>query len=183
MVHHYINLFGGIEWLPAVDSPHPQIRFCRIQSTALEQKRFDFVIRDLDHGLLFDLSQGIHCVVYDVSAHKPESRAVYQGLVWVSFVLNYFWFRLEPTKISVRGQDCTPYFYSQLHALSKEAASRVKTYRKFLRTKELRLTSKCISATIVDNYPELLKMLEVMVSNEDCTCAQCQIPKKLFQDA
>lgn len=160
MIQHYVNLFGGIEWLPAIElGDRDTIKFCRIQSTALEQKRWDFVIRDLDHQLLFDLSQGLHCIIYDVSARKPESRAIYQGLVWVRFVLEYFWFHVEPARLSVRGQDATAYLYSQLHALSNEAISKVKTYRKFLQCNKLYLESRCIPATIVDNYPKLLEVL------------------------
>ena len=158
---HFLNLFGGLEWLPYEFGEHPDVHYTRIQSTACEQKRWDFIIRDLDHTLLFFLSQGYPCIIYDVSSKKTESRAIYQGLVFVKFVLGFYWLHEEPAKISVRGQDCTAYFYSQLHALSREAESKIKTYRKFLRTEELRLYAKCAPATIVDNYTELFKMLEV----------------------
>jgi len=158
---NFINLFGGLEWL-TYHKPHRDgVHFVRIQSTACEQKRWDFVVRDLDHTLLLYLSQGYPCIVYDVSRKKSESRAIYQGLTFVKFVIDYFWFGRKPAKLTVRGQDCTPYFYSQLHALSPEAVNKLKTYKKILTTSEALLTSRCLPSDYADDYASLQKILGV----------------------
>lgn len=160
MTHHFINLFGGLEWEPRLRGT-PNLHYCRIQSTACEQKRWDFVIRDLDHTLLLCLAQGHTCHVYDMSAKKPQSRAIYQGLVFVKFVLNRVWFGTEPTCIEVRGQDSTEYFYQQLRTLSPEALSKLKTYRDFAVSdgQGIKLLSRCERATHPDNRQRLKEYL------------------------
>jgi hypothetical protein len=157
---HFINLFGGLEWLQFHEPVRNNIHFVRIQSTACEQKRWDFIIRDLDHTLLVYLSQGYPCTIYDMSRKNLESRALYQGLTFIRFVIEYYWFGCKPPRLNVRGQDSTEYFYSQLHALSPEAVNKLKTYQKILTTKEIFLTSRCLLSNHTDDYVTLRNILE-----------------------
>ena len=52
---YFINLTNGIEALPTVDG---DVSFIRIQSTACEQKRWDFLIQDLDNNFYTWLALG-----------------------------------------------------------------------------------------------------------------------------
>ncbi len=89
LIVDFLNLTNGIERLnyDFEGSPH----FVRIQSTALEQKRFGQVIADLDYDFLLHLAAGNLCRVHDYSAKKVKTRALYQGLSWIEFYLTRYW--------------------------------------------------------------------------------------------
>jgi hypothetical protein len=76
MACEFINLSSGIAWLES-DSPPASPHFIRIRSTACEQKRWSFIIEDLDYAFLMGLASGEPCIVYDASARKAVSRAIY----------------------------------------------------------------------------------------------------------
>src|SRR5574340_1552415 len=58
----YLNLTNGLEALPLFADNYKII--C-IQSTACEQKRWDYILADLDYNLLFDLALGNNCFIID----------------------------------------------------------------------------------------------------------------------
>jgi len=131
----YINLTNGIELISSFPEGY---RFLRIQSTACEQKRWDFIIADLDHDLLMNLAIGNDCVVYDCG-HNGEPRALWQGLEWIKYVLNRIWFGkiIEPV---LRGKKIGHfYFDEQYRNLSKPTVSKLQYYKKFLLTNEIYL--------------------------------------------
>ena len=84
MVYRFINLPSGIAWFDST-TPPPDYQFIRIQSTACERKRWSSIIEDLDYAFLMAVASGETCIVYDASARKAVSRAVYQGLPWFKF--------------------------------------------------------------------------------------------------
>lgn len=135
MVRHFINLTNGIEAIPVISEPYA---FIRIQSTACEQKRWDFVLQDLDYTFLLALASGETCVVYDYGANKPVPRALYQGVEWVRYALTRRWLGVEITPI-VRGRRVLRYFRECYGALDKRTFAKIDYVRKFLNTDEIRI--------------------------------------------
>ena len=64
----YLNLTNGIEALEILKPAN--LRFVRIQSTACEQKRWDFILQDLDYSFLMDIALGENVTVVDYIAKK-----------------------------------------------------------------------------------------------------------------
>lgn len=131
----YLNLTNGLEYLPQVDGDYSVIR---IQSTACEQKRWEFIINDLDYDFLFNLAIGNKCIVVDYSARKTIPRSLYQGLEWVRFVLEKVWFDREYEAIC-RNVPVKNYFIEEYRKLDKATLLKVKYFRKFLLTDKLNL--------------------------------------------
>jgi len=104
-VSHFINLSNGAEYLPTI----PVDGFVRIQSTACEQKRWWYIISELDYNFLLHVALGNKVFVYDTSSKKKVSRALFQGLEWVKFVLNKVWLSNEIIPV-VKGCNCYGYF-------------------------------------------------------------------------
>jgi len=88
---HFINLSGGLAWT----DPPACCGFVRIQSTACEQKRWGFILAELDYSLLAALAAGVECHIYDVGARKPISRALWQGVPWILYALHRRWLGTE----------------------------------------------------------------------------------------
>lgn len=128
----FVNLTSGAEWLPLTAAPVDSLGFTRIQSTACEQKRWDFIIRDLDQNLLLKLALGFQCEIYDCGARKDTPRAIWQGLAFIHYVLTRRWQRLRPTRAFVRnGLNVADYFEAEYRKLSHWALSKVDYYRDF----------------------------------------------------
>ena len=128
---NYINLTNGIEYIPEIKNVHGYIR---IQSTACEQKRWWFIIRDLDYSFLLSVALGNKVIIYDTSAHKNISRALFQGVEWVKYVLNRYWLGEEITPV-VHNCNCKKYFNQCYEAPSLErgmAVSRLKYIKKLI---------------------------------------------------
>ena len=130
----YANLTNGIEVLPV------HRRFVRIQSTACEQKRWSFIIEDLDNDLLLHLALGYRCVIYDCG-HNGEPRALWQGLPWIRYVLERTWLG-QTTPALVRGHKVESYFAEQYEMLSVRAKRKLRYFRKFLTSTEIALEGR-----------------------------------------
>lgn len=133
----YINLTNGIEFIPELNQDS-SLKVVRIQSTACEQKRWDFILQDLDYTFLLDLALGNTVTVVDYGANKPVPRACYQGLEWVRYALNKCWFGKEE-KAVVRGCDSTNYFRECYAKLDKRTLKKLEYFKKFLMTNEIHL--------------------------------------------
>lgn len=146
----YLNLTNGLEILFSEDlrtkiellAGGQEVDFTprviRIQSTALEQKRWDFVIQDLDHGLLFDLATGNTVIVVDYSSHKPESRALYQGLPFIRYVLTRYWLGRE--EIPWVKKHNVQFLFRKLYSgLNSQVFAKLSYYRQFLLTESINL--------------------------------------------
>ena len=150
---HYINLTSGVEAIPELSSAEyayfngicyspiniSDWHFLRIQSTACEQKRWEYILSDLDNDFLMNLALGNKCVIHDYSAHKTCPRSIFQGLEWIKFSLEWAWFD-HIGKVNIRGDDCTTYFAKELFKI-KDGATMVKLkyFRKFLNTDKLNI--------------------------------------------
>ena len=125
IICNYINLTNGIEAIPSIGLDN--CRFIRIQSTLCEQHLWDRIIQDLDYDFLMNLALGNKCIVYDFGAKKPKSRAMYQGLEFIKYVLSRRWLNKEYiTNVSKKNnskQCCNKYFdecYKKLESRSKK---------------------------------------------------------------
>ena len=133
----YLNLTNGLDVLPLLT--HQYYKVIRIQSTACEQKRWDFILSDLDHNLLFDLAIGQVCYIVDCSHTGKMTRALYQGLEWIRYALTRYWLD-KPYKPLVKGMNVEKYFSKMYEEkVSKQTFNKLKYYKKFLLTEEIRL--------------------------------------------
>lgn len=151
---NFINLTNGLELLDLIPNPH----FVRIQSTACEQKRWDFIIQDLDHTFLLNLAIGNHCVVWDCS-HKGESRAIWQGLPWIKFALENYWWG-NPQIPFVKKHNVLNYFGQCYKTITEETKSKLSYYFKFIkksRSFDLDLTGKSMVTHKDGNYVFFVK--------------------------
>lgn len=168
MKRTYLNLTNGLEFITAhTDSWGSTLPVVRIQSTACEQKRWDFILQDLDYQFLIDLALGFDVVVIDGSARKSESRAVYQGLVWIKYALTRLWLSKASTTV-VRGTDCSTYFAHCFAELDRSTIAKLKYVKKFLATDEVHLSGICFGSTLDGNYEKLIQQLhEYYIINTD----------------
>lgn len=138
MRKHFVNLTNGIEAIPDISYEYS---FIRIQSTACEQKRWDFLLQDLDYTFLMSLALGHTCVVYDYGARKNVPRAIYQGLEFIYFALNRRWLGKDIIPV-VRGKNVYQYFDECYRELTDRTLKKLDYFRKFLLTDEIRLVVK-----------------------------------------
>lgn len=131
----YLNLTNGLEALPQFYKDYKTIR---IQSTACEQKRWDYILSDLDNGFLFDLAIGKNCFIIDYSQRKQSPRALFQGVEWIRFVLYKIWLQKE-YKPMVRGNDSTKYFLDIFKTIKPNTIKKIKYYQKFVRCNEINI--------------------------------------------
>lgn len=151
----YLNLTNGIEGL----KNWKDVKFIRIQSTACEQKRWDFLLQELDYNFLLDIALGEKVVVIDCGASKDAPRAMYQGLEFVKYVLNKHWLGKDYTPF-VKNYGCSHYFGECYSKLSKRTLKKLDYFKKFIMTDEIYLETYTW-ATDKDGdyayYKELLK--------------------------
>lgn len=149
MVKFYLNLTNGIEALEK--ERFKDANFIRIQSTACEQKRWDFILQELDYTFLMDIALGNSVYVIDFGANKEVPRALYQGVEFIKYVLNRRWLNtvIQPT---VRGNDCAKYFDECYRNLDKRTLKKIDYFRKFVKTKELGIFRVSTSTDKDGNY-------------------------------
>lgn len=153
---YFVNLTNGIEAIPQIEGEYA---FIRIQSTACEQKRWDFLLQDLDYNFLMALALGHHVVIYGFGANKPVPRAIYQGVEFIKYVLNRRWFRRE-TKAIVRGNDATRYFAQVYEQLEERTKRKLDYFRKFLTTDQLYIEVRTAATVHDGDYEWYRKVLE-----------------------
>lgn len=160
----YLNLTNGIEFLERLDLNISQVKFVRIQSCTCERHLWDKLISDLDYNFLLDLALGYNVKVFDTSARKKESRAMYQGLKFVEYVLNRVWFN-KIIKVECRGKDCNKYFAEAYKTVPNNIMKKVKYLRKFLNTDKIHLSSYCITTKHDGDYEYYRKTLLKSIDN------------------
>lgn len=154
-MRHFVNLTNGIEAVPNITEPYA---FIRIQSTACEQKRWDFVLQELDYTFLLALASGEVCAIYDYGANKPVPRALYQGVEWVRYALTRRWLGVEVTPY-IRGHQVLRYFRECYAALDRRTFAKIDYVRKFLNTDELRIDVRTGSTEHDGNYEYYARIL------------------------
>jgi hypothetical protein len=169
---HFFNLTNGIGALKFINNPINKDllglgpikdpHFVRIQSTACEQKRWDFILQDLDHTFLLNLAIGNDCIVWDCS-HKGKSRALYQGLSWIKFALQVYWFEQFQTPF-VKTCKVTDYFnqcYTEYVHNNAPLEKKLGYYVKFLNLeKEIHLSGKWFQTPDDGNYELFAKKVK-----------------------
>lgn len=137
----YLNLTNGIEFLED-NNLNNNYKFVRIQSSACERHLWDKIIRELDYNFLIDIALGYEVVVYDTSQRKNESRAMYQGLKFIEYVLNRVWLH-KKIDIKVKEINVKDYFEEAYLSIPDSTIIRLKYVKKFLNTDTIRLKSIC----------------------------------------
>lgn len=124
----FANLTNGLEWCKLLRPDG----YVRIQSTHLEQKLWSKVIEDLDYTFLLPLVAGQRCVVLDGSHRKDGvSRAIYQGLPWIKYVVELRCKGIESQDIRVKGNNVAALFAYESRKLSQNAKAKLAYAKKF----------------------------------------------------
>jgi hypothetical protein len=164
-VKYYLNLTNGIEWIPDLDVSIKDIGCIRIQSTKCEQKDWSYIIEDLDYQFLLDLALGEDVIVLDCSPKKDVSRALYQGVEWIKYVLNRRWFDREENCF-VNGNKVNNYFTEEYKLLSRRAKNKLDYVKKFIITDKIYLQGMCKSTSMDSNYEGYKQILKGVFSDE-----------------
>jgi hypothetical protein len=135
---NFLNLTNGIEYIPELSRVDGYVR---IQSTACEQKRWWFILSELDYSFLIPVVSGTAVTIYDASQRKQVSRALYQGLEWISFALVRFYFG-ESKKTFVNNNNVTAYF--------EKCYQNEDEYKKIALNK-----MRYVSKIVVPHYPDI----------------------------
>lgn len=124
---NFINLTNGIEAIPDL----PNWSVVRICSTTIEKEDWEYLIGDLDHNLLFFLSQGVDCHIYDFGTRREFSKTISFGVPFIKNVLTHCWLGIHfpPADKLMRAETKS----------SQHMKRKVNYYRKILRTSEVRL--------------------------------------------
>lgn len=154
----YLNLTNGLEYLNEIES----YKLVRIQSSLCEQKCWDKLIQDLDYNFLFDIAQGNIIEVFDTSRKKKESRALYQGIEFIRYVLLRRWFDAKPTEIPavVNGFKVTEYFETEYKKLSKDTKKKLDYVKKFVNSNGIYIKRICKKSLYDGQYEYFKKLLK-----------------------
>lgn len=128
----FYNLTNGIEDAARMLTQREasSFNFVRIQSTWCEQHRWGDILADLDYKFVACCRILGIAVVVDRSQRKEYPRAIYQGLPWIEYAMNRYWYGSEHP-VKVKGQDATRYFCEQYGSLPKEALAKLRYFRRF----------------------------------------------------
>lgn len=155
-IAYYLNLSNGIEaiehWF------FSGLNFVRMQSTWMEQKQTDAFISDIDYDFLMHLALGYRIVLYDFTkrGRKKMSRAMWQGVKWLEYVLNRIWFGKE-TEFE---QGMHVFFQEEFEKLSRKTKKKIKYFRKFLKTDHLDIDIICDLTEHDGDYCYFSKLLD-----------------------
>lgn len=141
MTLHFANLTRGLlcPHLPPLDITH--VRYCRIQSTSCEGKRWRDIIIGAGPELLMAMAHGVPTVVHDVSERDRETRAMWQGLAFVRRTCETVW-GLDLTPIDGRGGlSMQDYFDHEIRNLDRPTVKLVRHFRQHLETDRINVTS------------------------------------------
>ena len=169
MIKNYINLTNGIEAVQQYGLR--EYSFIRIQSTACEQHLWDRLFQDLDYDFLMNVALGNECVIYDYGTRKPVPRAIYQGVEFIKFALNKYWYGIEndvyirrSQRTDYRGANARDYFNKEYELLSDITRKKLKYFQPYLCGS---INIRCVtSPTIHDNdkefYANILREVTAM---------------------
>lgn len=94
----YVNRTNGIQALPILCANFIHPEFCYIRSTHFERKQPNSAISDIPSEMLTLLAWGVWVIVVDYGARKDRSRAIWQGVPYLEYVLNRAWLDIVPDK-------------------------------------------------------------------------------------
>lgn len=155
MIKSFLNTTNGIEYLEEVKASGVPYGFIRIQSTTLERKDYLKLLGDLDHDFLMHLALGFQCNVYDCGTNRECSKSIYGGIEIIRYVLNKYWYGIEPDNVPKRcrdgsycSQDMKPYFEQIYDSIfiwdqnkeKEKVKQKLKYYKKYLNSTQINLT-------------------------------------------
>ncbi len=157
-MRHFINLSNGVEALADLE-PGASWAFIRLTSTALEQEDWLRIFgSEVSDDLLMWLAVGERCVLYDRGTHRKNSKTVYLGAPVIRHVLASVWGLATPAQVLGPGPrtdqevcDRTTIAGRALAAVTApsraagEVLRRLRYYRRFLHTTEIRLTGSSLA--------------------------------------
>lgn len=155
----FYNLTNGLETLEYFSEQAFTIQTIRIASTDLEQHNFNRVISDLDYNFLFALATGQRILIMDASSNKNISRALFQGVPFIEFVLNKEWFD-KTEKTFVRNMNVTKYFEEEYNKLTDESLRKIRYFKKLVTCTSLQIYVYCGKSILDGKYNEFKKLLE-----------------------
>lgn len=153
----FFNLTNGIEWLPLLSfgAQKCHYNYIRLQSTWCEQHRWDDILADLDYTFLLHLRVRGIAYVFDCSQKNSLSRALYQGLTWVQYALNRYWYNNGERaimKTPYDKMDVTDYFDKEYKKLSKRTLAKLNYLKKFTGYGKVYIVPHCMRTTHDGDY-------------------------------
>jgi hypothetical protein len=118
-----------------------------MQSSHAEASAYDKLLSELDHDLLWSLSAGHACYLYDFAARNPKRgvpRAHFLGAEFVKWALAYLWFGrdspLVPASVQVRGKNVVRFWRDDVlpRRIAKDTKRRLRYYSPFAAAAGLR---------------------------------------------
>lgn len=112
------------------------VRVTRLQSSHCEAQAFDSVMCSIGPELLFSLAAGYDCFVYDFASRdglRGVPRALFLGMQFVAFALEYIWFDERAESAWVHGYNVAPFWRDEVipRRLTKKTRQMVRFYRPF----------------------------------------------------
>lgn len=132
MIYFY-NLTNGLEVKITDLNQHPHL--VRIQSSHVESKAWDRLFQQLSDELLFYLAIGEQCIIIDGSPNPNHSHISRIAVPVIQYVLTRLWLKekLAPAMID------DEYLERIYRSLDQSTKRKLKYYRKFLLTDEVKL--------------------------------------------
>jgi hypothetical protein len=155
---YFVNLTTGIEFLPDLEGV--EIHFLRLQSTACEQGRWNYILNTVDANFLMYLALGAECFVFDMTSRyggRRPSRAIWQGLEWIKYSLNRAWFD-EEIECPYGQHKHFQNIYD--HNLYKKTKRRLKYFKNFLHTEAIDVKTFCHRTVKDSDFNFYRKVLE-----------------------
>lgn len=134
----FINLTNGIEAIEEYNLDINSVHFLRIQSSHVEEHKWELILNQLDHNFIISLALGYNCVVYDYGAQCDFSKAIYFGLEWVRYFLNRRWFN-QIIRPKIKDKFVDEYFEAEYGKISKKTKKRIDYYKSYLITDNIYL--------------------------------------------
>ncbi len=148
----YINLTAGLEGYKFFKHLNPV--FIRIPSSYIESKAWDKLFYTLDSDLLLHLALGEECVIVDASKNPAGSKVIRIGIPMIKYVLGRIWLEKEFVD-KFLGKDYQERVYKEL---SRDTRERLKYFKNFLDTEEIRLYGISIHIRREKTYEEYREM-------------------------
>ena len=154
----YLNLTAGLEFiLRNKIELTSEVVFVRLRSSHIEQKAWNKFFYAFPDDLLLHLALGYECIILDASANRGgRSKIVRIGVPVAKYILSRIWFGKEviPKRI---GKDYLERIYRMLR---KDTKAKLKYYRSFLMTDEVKLTGKALQLEKEDTNEIIVRFLE-----------------------
>jgi hypothetical protein len=145
---HFINLTNGLEW---ADHLHDPFAYVRIESTAIEHKQWNRVLRDLDANFLMSLALGERVMLYEATPGKKASKTCTLGAKMIAEECHLLW------------QGWT---YPAPTPEEREVKRKIGYFRRFYRG-VIHLEWRCMLGILTDGDQEYFRKLVMGATSDD----------------